>query len=163
MKPKQIHCDEAGFTGANLLDPKQPYFTFASTDIEEGVARELVARAIDMFSLQSFQKANGELKGAELAKETNGREALEWMFDKCRENFLVSIHDKLFAIAGKFFDLTFEPIVSSQTIPVQSKFPPVCCHSYLSRFENQKSDDAGSGQRLSHNFSTQKQIRWHCP
>lgn len=113
MKPKQIYCDEAGFTGANLLDANQPYFTFASTDIEEGVARELVAKAVDIFSLQSFQKPNEELKGAELANDTEGKKALEWIFNECRENFFVSIHDKLFAIAGKFFDLTFEPIISS--------------------------------------------------
>lgn len=113
MKAKKIYCDESGFTGANLLDGNQPYFTFASTDIEEDVARELVAKAIDTFSLQSFQKANGELKGAELAKETNGREALEWIFNECRDNFLVIVHEKLFAIAAKFFDLTFEPLISA--------------------------------------------------
>jgi hypothetical protein len=113
MQPKRIYCDEAGFTGANLLDVNQPYFTFASTDIEEDFARELIDEAMDKFSLRSFRELNGELKGAELVKETEGREALEWIFDKCRKNFLVTVHDKLFAIAGKFFDITFEPIIST--------------------------------------------------
>jgi hypothetical protein len=89
MKGKRIYCDEAGFTGANLLDVSQPYFTFASTDIEEDVARELVDTAIEQFNLQRFQEANGELKGAELSKQTEGRAALQGIFNECRENFLV--------------------------------------------------------------------------
>lgn len=113
QQSKKIYCDEAGFTGANLLDANQPYFTFASTDIEEDKAHELVDKAINKFNLQRFQKGNGELKAAELAQQFRGREALEWLFNECRENFLVTVHDKLFAIAGKFFDITFEPIIST--------------------------------------------------
>lgn len=113
MQAKKIYCDEAGFTGANLLDANQPNFTFASTDIEESDARNLLDEAIRKFSLQKFQKSNGELKGAELAKNVQGQAALEWIFERCRENFLVTIHNKLFAIAAKFFDLTFEPIISN--------------------------------------------------
>ncbi|HEV7891780.1 MAG TPA: DUF3800 domain-containing protein [Pyrinomonadaceae bacterium] len=113
MKSKKIYCDEAGFTGANMLDAAQPHFTFASTDIEEERARELVDEAVVKFNLRRFQKGNGELKGADLARKPKGRQALEWLFGECRDNFLVTIHDKLFAIAGKFFDLTFEPLISN--------------------------------------------------
>ena len=63
VEARSIYCDEAGFTGANLLDVNQPYFTFATTDIEEDAARELLGEAIDKFTLQSFREKNGELKG----------------------------------------------------------------------------------------------------
>ena len=113
MKGKNIYCDEAGFTGANLLDVNQPYFTFATTDIDEDAARELLTEAVAKFNLQSFRAPNGELKGAVLAKETEGQKALEWIFEQSRDNLYVTIHDKLFATAGKFFDLTFEPLLSA--------------------------------------------------
>ena len=51
VKGKNIYCDEAGFTGANLLDVNQPYFTFATTDIDEDAARELLAEAVAKFNL----------------------------------------------------------------------------------------------------------------
>ncbi|WP_439373145.1 hypothetical protein [Bradyrhizobium sp. DASA03120] len=31
--PRLISCDEAGFTGNNLLDPDQPMFSYASHDL----------------------------------------------------------------------------------------------------------------------------------
>ena len=32
--PATIYCDEAGFTGNNLLDTQQPYFSYASVAID---------------------------------------------------------------------------------------------------------------------------------
>ncbi len=113
---RKIYCDEAGFTGGNLLDANQPTFTFASTDIDESRARELIDEAIARFRLQNLVKGNGELKGNELAQRPRGQESLEWLFNECRDNFFVAIHDKLFAAAAKFFDITFEPLIAEHKI-----------------------------------------------
>lgn len=120
---RRIYCDEAGFTGANLLDADQPHFTFASTDIDESRARELLDEIIARFRLQNLVKGNGELKGGELAKRPHGQEALEWLFNECRGAFFVTFHNKLFAIAAKFFDITFEPLISDyNTFFFRTKF-----------------------------------------
>jgi hypothetical protein len=37
-----IYCDEAGNTGANLLDPDQPFFLLASNDFSSSEADALL-------------------------------------------------------------------------------------------------------------------------
>ncbi len=32
--PRLISCDEAGFTGNNMLNADQPYFSYASHDLQ---------------------------------------------------------------------------------------------------------------------------------
>lgn len=120
---KKIYCDEAGFTGANLFDANQPIFTFASTDIEENRAKELLDETIPRFRIQNLVKGNGELKGGELAQRPRGQEALKWLFGECKNNFYVTTHNKLFAIAAKFFDITFEPLIADyNTFFFRTKF-----------------------------------------
>jgi hypothetical protein len=62
-----VFCDEAGFTGDNLLDSAQEVFTFAGVSIEEGCAREVVERTIRDFRLQG-----AELKGGRMLKTEPG-------------------------------------------------------------------------------------------
>jgi hypothetical protein len=104
-----IYCDEAGFTGNNLLDPTQPYFVFGSVDIENSHAQELIDEAKSKFRLQ----AGDELKGHKLMKHGKGRSAIKWLMQECERNFHLVFSDKKFAIAGQFFEIMFEPLISS--------------------------------------------------
>ncbi|HEX8396255.1 MAG TPA: DUF3800 domain-containing protein [Pyrinomonadaceae bacterium] len=110
---QKIYCDEAGFTGSNLLDATQPHFIFASTDIAEDRAQNLLDQAVKKFRIERLRKGNGELKGAELAQHHQGQQALDWLFNKCRKNLYVIINNKQFAVAARFFDITFEPLIAS--------------------------------------------------
>jgi hypothetical protein len=56
-----IYCDEAGITGNNLLDSEQPYFVFASVNIQSEAAEDLIARTISDHNLNV-----SELKGSQL-------------------------------------------------------------------------------------------------
>ncbi len=104
-----IYCDEAGFTGNNLLDPTQPYFVFGSVDIENTRAEELISEAVSKFRLQT----GGELKGQKLVKYGTGRSAIKWLMRECQKNFHLVFSEKKFAIAGQFFEIIFEPLIST--------------------------------------------------
>lgn len=88
--PHKIYCDEAGFTGSNLLDTAQPHFVFASTDITEDRAQNLLDQAVKKFRIERLRKGKGEFKGAELSQHHQGQQALDWLFNKCRKNIYVS-------------------------------------------------------------------------
>ena len=104
-----IYCDEAGFTGNNMLDAMQPFFLFGSVDVEEKRAQELLSRAITEFRLQREK----ELKGQNLIKHQRGRNAIKWLMKECDQNFHLVFNDKAFAIAGKFFEIIFEPLLAA--------------------------------------------------
>jgi hypothetical protein len=46
-----IFCDESGFTGQDLLNPDQPYFSYSSVLIDPEEAQQLVAQATADFRL----------------------------------------------------------------------------------------------------------------
>ena len=45
-----LYCDESGFTGQDLLNADQRYFSYASVLIDQVEASELVAQAEKRFS-----------------------------------------------------------------------------------------------------------------
>lgn len=104
-----IYCDEAGFTGNDLLNPTQPYFVFGSVDIENERAQELINEVKSRFRLQ----AGDELKGQKLMKHGKGRSAVKWLMRECQKNFHLVFSEKKFAIAGQFFEIIFEPLIST--------------------------------------------------
>lgn len=104
-----IYCDEAGFTGNNLLDPNQPFFVFGSVDVEDARAQELISEAVRRFQLQ----IGSELKGQKLMKHGKGRSAVKWLMRECKDNFHLVFSEKRFAIAGQFFEIIFEPLLST--------------------------------------------------
>jgi hypothetical protein len=106
-----IYCDEAGFTGNYLLDAAQTFFVFGSVDIEEHRARELISEVTSKFRLQNVK----ELKGQNLIKHMRGKAAIKWLMNECRQNFHLIYSDKVFAIAGKFFEIIFEPILAEHS------------------------------------------------
>jgi hypothetical protein len=110
-QPHTIYFDEAGYTGNYLLDASQPFFVFGSVDIEEKRAQELLAEAVVNFRLPR----DVELKGHKLIKNPGGKAAIKWLFKECHENFHLVYSDKVFAIAGKFFEFIFEPLIASHS------------------------------------------------
>ena len=105
-----IYLDEAGFTGENLLDPDQPFFVFASIAMDERRALSIRNEAVSRFRIQG-----NELKGSSLVKQVNGRKAVSWILSESQKDALVLIVDKKYALAGKFFEYIFEPVLAQQS------------------------------------------------
>ncbi len=55
---KTIYFDESGFTGYNLLDPQQPIFTLASSDIEEEAAEKILVETFPNYKGDEFKFSN---------------------------------------------------------------------------------------------------------
>lgn len=105
-----VFCDEAGFTGNNLLDREQEVFAFAGVAVTHDEARHIVDRTINDFGLQGK-----ELKGSRMLKSENGRRAITAVIKECAPNARVVCHLKKFALACKFFEYIFEPALADQS------------------------------------------------
>ena len=105
-KNQTIYLDEAGFTGNNLLDPEQPLLVYSSLALEEGLAAELLDEALDKFRIHSE-----ELKGARLVRSRKGKQVISWLLEKCADQSLLFIADKEYALACKFFEYVYEPVL----------------------------------------------------
>jgi hypothetical protein len=104
-----ICCDEAGFTGNNLLDESQEVFAFAGAAIGDEHAKEVVERTLRNFRLQG-----PELKGSRMLKNDQGRRAITSVLESCAENVRLVTHLKKFALACKFFEYIFEPVLAEE-------------------------------------------------
>ncbi len=105
-KAQTIYFDESGFTGNNLLDPAQPVFAYAGVAVDPADAFSLHSEMITRFQLQG-----DELKGKNLVQSNRGRKAISWLLSECKNNTLVTISNKNFALAGKFYEYVFEPVL----------------------------------------------------
>lgn len=126
-KPKDnksalIYFDESGFTGNNLLNKSQKIFCYASVEFTHEESEKLVNHIIDRYKIQ-----NGEVKGANLIKKSKGKRAIDEIFQSLRGRTKVSISDKKFALAGKFFEYIFEPAISN----VNSIFYGINFHRFI--------------------------------
>lgn len=117
-----VYCDEAGFTGEHLSNRDQKFFAYASVAIRPEEAEGLVARISKDFGVQG-----GELKGSRLLKYSRGRRAIEDIVDILADRAQVVVHHKAYALAGKFFEYTFEPLISD----ISSLFYTVNFHRFV--------------------------------
>ncbi|NQY38261.1 MAG: DUF3800 domain-containing protein [Alteromonadaceae bacterium] len=99
-----IYFDESGFTGNNLLDKQQKFFSYASVVSDDIEAKGLVEHIIRKYKIQ-----NGEIKGGNLVKNRKGRRAIDEIIEAMKGRIKVSISNKKYALAGKFFEYIFEP------------------------------------------------------
>ena len=104
-----IFCDEAGFTGNNLLDAQQDVFAYAAIAICPEIAQERVTRVIHDFRLQGK-----ELKGSHLVRSNVGQRVVTKLLNECFGEFRTVAHLKPYALAGKLFEYIFEPPLASQ-------------------------------------------------
>lgn len=119
---QRIYFDESGFTGNNLLHPHQNFFAYASVATSDAEAKEFVEELIRKYGIQ-----NGEIKGSNLVKFNKGRKAIDEIFDNFEGRLKVSISDKKFALACKFFEYIFEPCFSD----INSLFYGIGFHRFI--------------------------------
>lgn len=129
MKSKvlPIYCDESGFTGENLLHDEQTIFSYASISCDETKAEEFVKYIIKKYKIQTT-----ELKGTNLLtqKSGKGKEAILELLRHFNGKYKVSIHNKKFALACKFFEYIFEPVIAnSSTLFYKNDF-----HLFIANF-----------------------------
>lgn len=117
-----IHFDESGFTGNNLLHPQQKTFCYASVECAHEEAKDLVEHIIAKYKIQ-----NGEIKGGKLVKGLKGRRAIDEILTHMKGRYKVSVSDKKYALAGKFFEYIFEPALSE----VNSIFYNINFHRFI--------------------------------
>ncbi len=134
--PQRIYFDESGFTGNNLLNPDQKFFAYASVATDDQEAEDFVLGIIRKYGIQ-----NGELKGSKLVKFNKGRKAIDEIFEYYEGRLKVSISDKKFALACKFFEYIFEPCFSD----INSLFYGVGFHRFIANILYMEFTARGAG------------------
>ena len=103
---RRIYFDESGYTGCNFLDPRQPVFTVASTDIEDSEAN-----AILNTSFPDFQ--GKEFKFTRVFRRPRHRRCLlafSEQLSRIANRVLIYNCDKKFTALVKAVDVLVEPI-----------------------------------------------------
>jgi hypothetical protein len=118
-----LHFDESGFTGNNLLHKQQKIFCYASLECPHDEAKIFTEHIINKYQIQ-----NGEIKGSKLLKGIRGKRAVDEIMQNFRGRFKVSVSDKKYALAGKFFEYIFEPAIASMS----SVFYNINFHRFIS-------------------------------
>lgn len=103
-----IACDEAGHTGPDLLSPDQRIFAYASVNIGDKEAAELIAEARSRFPVQM-----PELKATKLLKTKRGRALIAFLLQSLEGRFAINAHDKLVALCGWIFEYIYAPVVQN--------------------------------------------------
>jgi len=104
-----VYCDEAGFTGNNLLDYQQPFFAYSAVAIEPAEAAEIVDR------IGRDRRVQGdELKAKNLVTTPRGRQTMLKVLDAIEGRYAVTVHEKKYALACKFFEYIFEPALQQK-------------------------------------------------
>ena len=111
---RTVYFDEAGFTGPNLTDESQPYFTYCGFQIEDDELEE-AETFIDKINTDHNIQGN-ELKGSKLCNSTNGQKLIKLVFDKYKSRSKLILHEKKYALAGKFYEYIFEPILAKNSL-----------------------------------------------
>src|SRR4026209_589160 len=91
-----VFCDESGFTGEFLLDPRQRYFSSASVAIEPEEANEIVARVVKDYRIQG-----NELKGRRLLGFARGRRAILRVIDDIGPRAQIVVHHNRIRVSRK--------------------------------------------------------------
>ncbi len=146
---QRIYFDESGYTGNNLLHPKQNYFSYASVATDDDEARLWVERVIKRYNIQG-----GELKGANLVKYSKGKRAITELLDAFDGRIKISISDKKFALAGKLHEYIFEPCYSK----MNSIFYGIGFHRFIANVLYMEFNTRGAGAEEL--FSEFEHIMW---
>lgn len=101
----EVACDESGFTGSDLLQKDQRYFTYASVEVSDVEAFEMIKSARRLHPVQM-----PELKARALMGSSRGRELIASLLSSLEGRYTVSVNDKLLALCGWFFEYIYEPV-----------------------------------------------------
>jgi Protein of unknown function (DUF3800) len=120
---QQIYCDESGFTGNHLRDGENPFFAYATVAVSHEEAIIFVEKIIRAYKVQG-----GELKFQNLIKYSKGRKAILEVIDTFSPHAKVTINDKKYSLACKFYEYIFDPILRSKN----SIFYGIKFHNFIS-------------------------------
>lgn len=107
---KLISFDEAGFTGPELLNEQQPYFVYASHDLTENESKILINKLRESYNIQG-----DELKSTKLKRRSYWPELVEQLCEATAGRAKVAAHEKKAALAGKFVEYFFEPVLAENS------------------------------------------------
>ena len=105
-----------------MLSPDQPAFVYASAAIDPSDASRLHSQMLSRFAIRGK-----ELKGKNLVRHKHGREAISWLLKECGDVACIVVANKKFALAGKFFEYIFEPVLKTNS----SLFYAVGFHTFI--------------------------------
>jgi hypothetical protein len=104
---RNLYFDESGFTGYNLLDPQQPVFCIASTDIGPDEAQAILRESFPRYQGQEYKFQN--IWGSN--RHRRGLETFARLMEPHAERALVWRTDKPFAVFTKIVDFLIEPVI----------------------------------------------------
>lgn len=100
-----IYLDESGFTGDDLYNPVQRFFTIASTIIEDREAQEILARCFPRYQGNEYKFTNIWKR----ERSRDGLRALAAEIPRFADQAFVWIIDKRFCLLTKLVDYLVEP------------------------------------------------------
>lgn len=103
-----VWCDEAGFTGDQLMDPDQPWFSVASVLASPSEAQALLDEC-----QKGLRKGHRELKSGRLLGQKHSRMQLLKTAERLRGKAKVFVAQKDVALAYKFYEYAIEPAIRS--------------------------------------------------
>lgn len=111
-----IYCDEAGYTGRNLLSNDQLYFVYSALHLDETEIKS-IKQIIDI----KYPLQGGEIKGSKMVRSYKGQEAILLIFKNFSKKARIVFHDKKYALAGKIVEYCVEPFLVSNSHFYESK------------------------------------------
>jgi hypothetical protein len=100
-----IACDEAGFTGPDLLHKDQRFFAYASVAISDAEASNMIEKVRGLHPVQM-----SELKARALMSSERGRRLVAALLTDIEGRYAVTIKDKLLALCCWLFEYIYEPV-----------------------------------------------------
>jgi hypothetical protein len=109
--PHLISCDEAGYTGPDMLNPEQPFFSYASHDLSLVEADAVITAVRAKYRVQM-----PELKASKLLKSTTGRTLIADVLGRIDGRYMASLFDKRLSLMSKLFEYIYEPVLQRNNL-----------------------------------------------
>ena len=102
-----VYLDESGFTGNDLLNKDQPFFSYAAIAIDEQASKNIINFLRQKYSIKSC-----ELKFNLINKRKNKKQIIIDIINKVGNKASVVCFDKKYGLCAKFFEYIMEPCIS---------------------------------------------------
>ncbi|ANK12812.1 hypothetical protein A9D12_07480 [Erythrobacter neustonensis] len=109
MRMTTIYIDESGYTGDDLYNPDQPFFTIASSLIDDEEAAAILRRCFPRYQGAEFKFGNIWKRDT----HRNGLRSLSGEIPAIADRLFLYIIDKRFSLIVKMFDYLLEPIFTA--------------------------------------------------